>query len=857
MNRLLVLLATCLVLVSAVPVEDEIPGTGAKMPRMPDLPDLPEIPDQLPSLPTDSEMEAAEDSIQTLISASAAVHHEVAEKMRAATDSPTFSPFANGDHATPQTDTLCQRIATLYNHAKAQHDKLFYTVEPLMTKACTIVEAVVTGCNYVKWINGNATTGKTILTPAQYFPYIGPVIKVATKAITTVKASTDVGKKCTNFVDRLALVRLKDKCKANPGIMRHTRNMRLRLGKMFADLEVLQKLYCTCHNYTPEMLKFMLGYNVVTMTNNPVLLKNPGHSMDGDRACACLKGNSTSAWLNFNYDAHPSYGWYPWKTACDSSDVGIATCIDNSEDKMRCPYENPRWTSAVGGEVRGGPMNMHYLGRKYCLVNKAVECASGKMNAGIDLMISALMEPMNVINRMLDLANWVIKLEFLHDFLPDIGAFFNILNPFNQFIELVRGFLSAEITIKFPGCEEEEQALLQEKMGKGPGLGGRKKMSQMTKAELSVMLQKKIGMTYDEAMTPVKDYVHHPKVVAMRKKFADNVQYKPIDSLDLGSVFLQTGAKSESAGGVAATIKAKPAAKESNEGGHTAGSLLLQHGQTAKVGSCNDVCPPGKCDLAVDATKPECKECADCHKQADKPVQSRRRLLAAVTKQISQDTGDVGKDLASNMDGATFDAQVDEKSRAGAKVKWGGRRRRWHVHHHHHPHWHVPHSHHFHIPHRHHIHIPHSHHIHIPHRHHFHAAAIVQSIGHGIVSAVQAIGDLICYEVKFSVMDILNGIGTLLSWMMAPVEWAINALLSGIGISLPSLPGMPAWLDFPTIDLFFNWDIDWFGFNWDLLKVDFEIVSLMVDLPELPDWLEVPNVCDSPKLNELTAALGC
>jgi hypothetical protein len=38
-------------------------------------------------------------------------------------------------------------------------------------------------------------------------------------------------------------------------------------------------------------------------------------------------------------------------------------------------------------------------------------------------------------------------------------------------------------------------------------------------------------------------------------------------------------------------------------------------------------------------------------------------------------------------------------------------------------------------------------------------------------------------------MDILNGIGTLLSWMMAPVEWAINALLSGIGISLPSLPG--------------------------------------------------------------------
>jgi hypothetical protein len=125
------------------------------------------------------------------------------------------------------------------------------------------------------------------------------------------------------------------------------------------------------------------------------------------------------------------------------------------------------------------------------------------------------------------------------------------------------------------------------------------------------------------------------------------------------------------------------------------------------------------------------------------------------------------------------------------------------------------------------------------------------------VQAVQAIGDLICFEVKFSIMDILNGVGTLLSWMMAPVEWAINALLSGLGITLPSLPGMPAWLDFPSIDLFFNWNIDWFGFNWDLLKVDFQIVSLLVELPELPDWLKVPNVCTSPQLNDLTAALGC
>merc|ERR1711998_708173 len=37
-------------------------------------------------------------------------------------------------------------------------------------------------------------------------------------------------------------------------------------------------------------------------------------------------------------------------------------------------------------------------------------------------------------------------------------------------------------------------------------------------------------------------------------------------------------------------------------------------------GPCDHVCPEGECDLSGDAAKPECKKCAECHKQVDKPT---------------------------------------------------------------------------------------------------------------------------------------------------------------------------------------------------------------------------------------------
>ena len=56
------------------------------------------------------------------------------------------------------------------------------------------------------------------------------------------------------------------------------------------------------------------------------------------------------------------------------------------------------------------------------------------------------------------------------------------------------------------------------------------------------------------------------------------------------------------------------------------------------------------------------------------------------------------------------------------------------------------------------------------HRHHFHASKIAKDIGHGVVEAVQKIGELYCYKIKFNVMDIIKGIGNFLSWMMKPIE---------------------------------------------------------------------------------------
>merc|ERR1711998_516901 len=129
-------------------------------------------------------------------------------------------------------------------------------------------------------------------------------------------------------------------------------------------------------------------------------------------------------------------------------------------------------------------------------------------------------------------------------------------------------------------------------------------------------------------------------------------------------------------------------------------------------------------------------------------------------------------------------------------------------------------------------------HLHVPHRHHFHASKIAtdvaKDVGNGVVSAVKAIGDLVCYSIEFSVMDIINGIGNFLSWMMSPIEDAMNKLFEALGITLPEIPGLPNV--FPNFDLFeWNRDTDFLlTLNW----IDFDFAM------KLPAPLDM-NKCAS------------
>merc|ERR1711968_298885 len=145
--------------------------------------------------------------------------------------------------------------------------------------------------------------------------------------------------------------------------------------------------------------------------------------------------------------------------------------------------------------------------------------------------------------------------------------------------------------------------------------------------------------------------------------------------------------------------------------------------------------------------------------------------LAESAKDASKELSDIQGQPGSS---STMLMQNSASASSQAGARWGGRRRRWHR-------WHVHH------PHRHHWHHPHRWHAHAPHRHHFHASAIVKSIGAGIAKAVKTIGELVCFEISFSFMDIIKGLQNLLSWMMAPINAFIDRMLAGLGISLPSI----------------------------------------------------------------------
>lgn len=230
-------------------------------------------------------------------------------------------------------------------------------------------------------------------------------------------------------------------------------------------------------------------------------------------------------------------------------------------------------------------------------------------------------------------------------------------------------------------------------------------------------------------------------------------------------------------------------------------------------------------DPTVAATKHRWVECVTCAS-----ILAKKKVETDAETQSLDETASMRSKSAKQEDANLDDTAIiatDASEPAETQRLWGGgRRRRWHAH--------VPHRHHWHIPHRHHIHIPHRWHVHVPHRHHFHAAAIVKSIGHGVVSAIKKIGELYCYKIKFNVMDIIKGIGNFLSWMMKPIELAVTAIFNALGISLPGIPGLPGSLPLPPFGLNINWPGDFLYFNWDVFLPSLtKLAGFSVEIPRL------------------------
>lgn len=104
-----------------------------------------------------------------------------------------------------------------------------------------------------------------------------------------------------------------------------------------------------------------------------------------------------------------------------------------------------------------------------------------------------------------------------------------------------------------------------------------------------------------------------------------------------------------------------------------------------------------------------------------------------------------------------------------------------------------------------------------------------------MISAVKKIGELYCYKIKFNVMDIIKGIGNFLSWMMRPIELAMQGIFSALGISLPGIPHLPSSLPIPPWpELNLNWNGDFLSFNWDAVIPSLKkLAGFSIEVPTL------------------------
>jgi hypothetical protein len=144
--------------------------------------------------------------------------------------------------AVPKTFAVCRDLDYLYAKASTAHNKL-HKLQEKLAEQCKKVSKIIKTCNKIDKIKEQTGTAESTLKTLKNLPYIGPVLNLIYPIVRNVKEGTKVASNCKKFVKNLNLKNLKKNCKK---AVRRMKDADMRISLIFADLEVVQELWCSC-----------------------------------------------------------------------------------------------------------------------------------------------------------------------------------------------------------------------------------------------------------------------------------------------------------------------------------------------------------------------------------------------------------------------------------------------------------------------------------------------------------------------------------------------------------------------------------------------------------------------------------
>jgi len=792
----------------------------------------------------------------------------------------------------PNTWHVCEDVAYLYNKANELQNKLQYA-QGKLKKFCKQVKVTVDTCDKICKIKTATTTADLILTPLKSLPYIGPVLKVAAPIVKGIKVKTTTARKCDDFIRNLNMKEMKKHC---PKAEERLKNTNIRMSLIFADIEIAQELWCTCDSPKTEnsaevqkgckeaakSKKFGTctkpvtcpGHKDVGLQNaKDIALRCPTHArpriehLSGIvyqdlrrlRICidttfsALIKMDKIFFWLaklDFMIQAEAPVitfwnmlaplDWFLSKirNALDRDfTISMPGCPSGATDdvltKLTESELNDRVIKATGMNlteatkpltakeyanhpevlkfrrefaqtIKLTPIQEWYKREQMQQLSEAASAqrqpdTTPKHNSGGDIArdIGSAKNKnkvhVPVTNSLSNMNNAMSRLRSQLQEVKNIGGKTAIVEP-------TESSPKPDATMKANVCKDAPDDVLA--AANGP-------ISQCSAATPAFCKEHK---DHAGKYCPVTCKLCDPSKLPTKtcKITQTDVLHAPEDEVPVGYTDYQPLKTTKGYCIEGSPHPAKP---------HKALNCSASGQITELQGIyCHDPSAPAEKHRYV-----LCVTCSSLLQKASMKVETGEDSTL-FAESLDDTTSSDHKKLRSKS------TTQDLSEEAETQKLWGGgrrRRRRWHGH--------IPHRHHWHVPHRHHWHIPHRWHVHVPHRHHFHVGAIVSAIGHGVISAVKKIGELYCYKIKFNVMDIIKGIGNFLSWMMRPIELAMQGIFSALGISLPGIPHLPSSLPIPPWpELNLNWNGDFLSFNWDAVIPSLKkLAGFSIEVPTL------------------------